>query len=241
MPPRHHRTVDRVVSILEMASHQNRGLTLSDMCQELSAPKSSVQDLANGLVATGYLYERNGKFYLGSSAFVLTLRANRSAAFSLSHKVLEDISSQVKESVMAGISVGDSLVYIDHVGDNLALEFVARNHSRRSLCSTASGKIILASMQPREMDGFLLSALTSERESVEIFLEELPRIRSTRLAFNFGTTISSVAAVATALYDHSGVFVASICAVTERDREDELEAIGNRLRDAVQQVGMQQF
>lgn len=234
MPPRHHRTVDRVVSILEIVSRDSRGISLNTLSEELEAPKTSIQELTNGLLATGYLVERGGGFRLGAGAFVLTLMANRNAAVSLTHEWLEEIQRRVGAGVMAGIGVGDSLVYIDHVGGNPALEFVARNHSRRSLYSTASGKIILAAMDAKEMDGILLAAPVKERSAVDAFLAELATIRRDRVAFNYGSTLPGVAAVATPLYDSHGVFTASVCVPVDRERESDLPALGEKLRWAVE-------
>lgn len=236
MPPRHHRTTDRIVAILELVSRNRRGLSLGTISQELGAPKSSIQELTNGLTATGYLVERDRRFYLGAGPFVLTLAANRIAALSLRHSVLEQLYAETGHSIMAGIGVGDAVVYIDHVGHNPALEFVARNHMRRSLYATATGKIVLAAMQPQEMDSFLLSAPVKDRDAVQEFLNELPKIRSDELAYNYGSTLPSVAAVATPLYDGCGAFIASICAPIERERESELPAIGADLRGAVRSV-----
>lgn len=236
MPPRHHRTVDRVVAILELVARARQGLTLATISEELGAPRTSVHELTNGLLATGYLVERHQRLYLGAGPFVLTLTANRSAAISLSHEILAEISEKLGLSVMAGIGVGDALVYIDHVGDNPALEFVARNHSRRSLYATASGKIILADMPPRMMDSFLLNAPVRERDAVEGFLTELPSIRRDRLAYNLGATLPGIAAVATPLIGRDGSLIASISVPVSKDRRAEIREIGEQLRSIVSTV-----
>jgi DNA-binding IclR family transcriptional regulator len=233
VPPRHHRTVDRVVAILEMVARNSRGMTLTAVSQTMGAPKSSVQELTNGLIAAGYLVERDGRLTLGSGPFVLSLMGNRIAALGLRHEMLEELHRALGHSVMVGIGVGDSLVYIDQVGVHPALEFVARNHSRRSLYATASGKIILAEMPPREMDAFLMSAPVNEAADVQAFLKELPSIRATRLAYNMGATVPDAIAVATPMTDAKGAFIASVCVAVEPDLEGEIEQIGKDLRGAV--------
>ncbi len=57
MPARPHRTVDRVIGILETVSLSPRGVTLAELAAALDAAKSSVQELTNGLLARGYLIE----------------------------------------------------------------------------------------------------------------------------------------------------------------------------------------
>jgi IclR helix-turn-helix domain len=60
MPARPHRTVDRVVQILDTMSLNPRGVTLAELATALEAAKSSVQELTNGLLARGYLIEEVG-------------------------------------------------------------------------------------------------------------------------------------------------------------------------------------
>lgn len=238
MPPRHHRTVDRVVAILEMVARHGRDLSLSTISRELDAPRSSVQALTNGLVAAGYLVEHDQKLSLGAGPFVLTLMGNRIAALGLTHSTLEELHRKVGFSVMVGVGVGDSMVYVDQVGDSPTLEFVARNHSRRSLYATASGKIILAELPYKEMDSLLLSAPHSEAAAVQAFLTELPEIRRTKLAYNLGKTIPGAYAVATPLIDKQGDFVAAICTTVDQERVDEIEGIGEQLKQAVSEVAI---
>src|SRR6187402_1365301 len=59
MPARPHRTVDRVVEILEIVSLSQRGVTLTELATAMAAAKSSVQELTNGLLARGYLVEED--------------------------------------------------------------------------------------------------------------------------------------------------------------------------------------
>src|SRR4029077_19680235 len=62
MPARPHRTVDRVVEILETVSLSPRGVTLAELATAMGAAKSSVQELTNGLLARGYLIEEDRRF-----------------------------------------------------------------------------------------------------------------------------------------------------------------------------------
>jgi DNA-binding IclR family transcriptional regulator len=234
MPPRHHRTVDRIVAILEMAARSRRGLTLADIASRLDAPKSSIHELINGLLATGYLIESDRGFGLGPAPFVLSLTGNRVAAQEIDHELLVKVHKHVKCSVLIGVQVGDSLVYIDHVGDDPALQFTARNHSHRSLYATASGKILLANLPVREMDAFLLAARPDEKPAVEQFLRELPEIRRTGLAYNLAGTVSDVYSVATALRRSSGEFIGAVCAIGRQDLESKLPKIGRAIQKVLE-------
>ena len=92
MPARPHRTVDRVIEILETVSLSPRGVTLAELAAALDAAKSSVQELTNGLLARGYLIESERRFHLGPGPFILAARANKLAAVSLDHEFVAELA-----------------------------------------------------------------------------------------------------------------------------------------------------
>ena len=96
MPARPHRTVDRVVQILETVSLSPRGVTLAELAAELDAAKSSVQELTNGLLARGYLTEQERRFSLGPGPFILASRANKLAALSVDHRFVADVAEALR-------------------------------------------------------------------------------------------------------------------------------------------------
>jgi DNA-binding IclR family transcriptional regulator len=230
MPSRHHRTVDRIAAIIEMVSTAPRGLTLADIAVRLDAPKSSIHQLVNGLVATGYVVETDRRYGLGPAPFVLTLAGNRLAAQELDHELVKQLQQHLRRSIAVGIQVGDTLIYIDHAGDDPALEFTARNHSRRSLYSSASGKLVLANLPIEKMDELLLTARHEERRNVENFLAELPEIRRTGLSYNRSATVAGVYSVAAAFCTPAGKFVGAVAALGAKDMEPELERTGRRMQ-----------
>ncbi|GAA4558793.1 helix-turn-helix domain-containing protein [Pseudonocardia xishanensis] len=222
--------MDRVAAILEIVAPIRQGLTLAALAERLQAPKSSIHELVNGLVATGYLVERDHRFGLGPAPFILSLNGNRLATQDIDRDLLPRVHAEVGCSVLIGVQVGMSLVYIDQIGDEPALEFAARNHSRRSLYATASGKAILAAMPVREMDALLHSATSQEQPEVERFLADLPDIRATGLAYNPGLTVPNVYSVATVLRRPDGEIIGAVCAIGRAELQDSLPGIGRRVQ-----------
>jgi DNA-binding IclR family transcriptional regulator len=134
MPARPHRTVDRVVEILEIVSLSQRGVTLAELATAMGAAKSSVQELTNGLLARGYLIEEDRRFHLGPGPFILAARANKLAALSLNHEFVAELSKVLGCAVLVGVRVGDAVVFTDLVGEESpSLTFVA-------LASLSSGR-----------------------------------------------------------------------------------------------------
>jgi DNA-binding IclR family transcriptional regulator len=238
MPARPHRTVDRVIEILETVSLSQRGVTLAELATAMGAAKSSVQELTNGLLARGYLIEEDRRFHLGPGPFILAARANKLAALSLNHEFVAELSQVLDCTVLVGVRVGDSIVFTDFVGEESpSLSFVARTHARRPLYSSAAGKTLLANVPDAEMYRLLDLAGPEQAGEVRQFLADLPEIRSRRLAFNRGITLADAFAVATPLLAPDGSLIAAISAAVDASQADRLDDIGDQLKNSVASLG----
>jgi DNA-binding IclR family transcriptional regulator len=233
MPARHHRTVDRTVAIMEMASRAQSGVSLAELASRLGAPKSSIQELTNGLLATGYLVERDRRFLLGPGAFVLSLYTAGLPLRRVKHEELERAQERVGVSLFVGARVGDDQVFVDQAGEDVLMDFVSSTHPRRPLLTTATGKIILAYMPSAERNEFLRRMEHEQPDVVASFLERLTEIRSTQLALNHSSAVPDRYSVATPLIDPEGRFLAAICAVGGAELADRLPQVGATLREAV--------
>lgn len=233
MPARHHRTVDRTVAILELAARSTDGVSLSELASALEAPKSSIQELTNGLIATGYLTERTGRLLLGPGAFVLSLQTARLPLRQVNHDELERAQARVGLTLFVGARVGDDHVFVDQAGEDVLMDFVSSTHPRRPLLETATGKVILAFLKSSERNDLLARLQRQQPELVARFLEQLPEIRETRLAYNEGETLPNRNAVATPLIDPLGNFLAAICAVGSDSLSGHLPDIGEKLLAAI--------
>jgi len=240
MPARPHRTVDRVIEIRETVSLSPRGVSLAELAAALDAAKSSVQELTNGLLARGYLIEEDRRFHLGPGPFILAARANKLAALSLDHQFVAELGEVLGCTVLVGVRVGDAIVFTDRVGEESpSLTFVARTHARRPLYTSAAGKTLLANVPDGEMNRLLDLAGPEQAGEVRQFLTELPEIRSRRLAFNRGVTLTDAFAVATPLLAADGSLIAAISAAVDASEADRLDEIGEQLKKAIATLGPQ--
>lgn len=225
---------------MELVARSGGGLSLADVAKQLDSPKSSIQELTNGLVASGYLVESSRRLVLGAGPFVLALMGNRLAAMSLSHEMVQELYSRVGDTVLIGVPLGDSIAFVDHAGEKdgmgSVIEFVARTHARRPMLATASGKIALSEMSSVQMDAILVSAQSFDKALVDAFLHELPGIKATGLAYNMGTTIEGVSVVATALRDSKGQFIASVSSARSTLDAADMALLGERLVKAVESL-----
>jgi DNA-binding IclR family transcriptional regulator len=235
MPARHHRTVDRIVAILEQIARHSDGMSLSELAGRLEAPKSSIQGLTNGLLATGYLVEQHGRLHLGSGPFMLSSSVPNLPIRKIHHDQVVAVHAKVGHIVLIGVRMGFEHVFIDHAGEDVETDYVLSIRPRRPLLRTATGKIILAHLPDTELVTILRQWARTEDDQHRAaeFLATRAEIRTTGLAYNDPDTPLGMDAVATPLYDPDGTFLAAVCATRGRDRDADMPTVGARLRDAV--------
>jgi len=192
--PQNHRTIDRVTQILEEVVY-NPGMTFAELARALDAPKSSVHGFIRGLLAAGWLYEDQHRFYLGPAVYGLTLATGHIRAGLVTDSDLAALHEATGVTVFLGVRAGDHLIYVAEAGSDTLAGFAARTNIRRSLLETAGGKALLAAMPQPERIAFLRRSPAADTPLVEQFLADFDEIRRTRIARNtlHGGTRSAIA------------------------------------------------
>lgn len=181
--PQNHRTVDRVTQILEEVTYRP-GITFAELARALDAPKSSVHGFVRGLLATGWLYETQKRFYVGPAIYGLTLASGQMQAGSVTQGDLQRLHEATKLAVFLGVQAGDHLIYVSVAGTDAQTGFSARTNIRRELLDTAGGKALLAEKSDSERDSYLRRRGPDEAHFVTRFLGEYRDIKATRVATN---------------------------------------------------------
>lgn len=236
MPGRHHRGVDRTVAILEAVAHAPDGLTLTRLATVIDAPVSSTQQLVNGLVAVGYLSSDAGQFTLGPGAFALTMGSDWSSVAPISHELIVRLSKRLDCTIVLGVLVGDNLMYFDEAGNDPALDYYARTRQRRPILRSSGGKRLLAGLPDELLQRRLRELSTSHpSEEIDAFLQELPEIRRTGLAY--GDQVTNIVAVAAGVPGRRGQLAAALIAVgTPEFMRDRWQDMGQVLLDEIEQA-----
>jgi DNA-binding IclR family transcriptional regulator len=209
--PQNHRTVDRVTHILEEVVYKP-GMTFAELARALQAPKSSVYGFIQGLLAKGWLYEEDHRFYLGPAVYGLTLASGHIRAGLVNHADLVALHEESDVAVFLGVQAGDHLIYIAEAGGDAITEIEARSNIRRTLLGTAGGKALLAARSDAELKAYMRRRSVEEADLVDTFLGEYEGIRKTRIATNVRLSGTRFAIGAT-VRDKSDVAVASITMV----------------------------
>ena len=209
--PQNHRTVDRVTRILEEVVY-NPGLTFAELVRALDAAKSSVHGFIRGLLAKGWLYEEQGRYYLGPAVYGLTLASGHIRAGLVTHTDLATLHEETGVAAFLGVQAGDQLIYIAEAGSDSITGFEARSNIRRPILATAGGKALLVARSDGERESYLRRRRAEEADLVEQFLEEYAEIKRTRIATNIRRG-STRFGIATVVHNQSGEAVAAITLV----------------------------
>jgi DNA-binding IclR family transcriptional regulator len=181
--PQNHRTVDRVTHILEAVTY-HPGITFAELARELGAPKSSVHGFVRGLLAKGWLYEADKRFYLGPALYGLTLASGQMQPGSVTQDDLDRLFEITGLSAFLGVQAGDHLIYVGVAEADAQSRYTARTRLRRGLLAAAGGKALLAEKSDPERDGYLRRRPPEEAEMVARFLAEYRDIKRTGIATN---------------------------------------------------------
>jgi DNA-binding IclR family transcriptional regulator len=213
--PQNHRTVDRVTHILEEVVYRP-GMTFAELARALDAPKSSVYGFIQGLLAKGWLYEHDRRFFLGPAVYGLTLASGHIRAGLVTHADLVALNEEARVPVFLGVQAGDHVFYIDEAGADGITGIEARSNIRRNPLGTASGKALLAARSDAELKAYLRRRSSEEADLVDTFIAEYEQIRKTRIATNIRLSGTRFA-IGTTVRDKSGEAVASITLVGRTD------------------------
>ncbi|MDE0853807.1 MAG: helix-turn-helix domain-containing protein [Nevskia sp.] len=209
--PQNHRTVDRVTQILEEVVY-NPGMTFVDLVRALGAAKSTVHGFLQGLLAKGWLYEEQNRFYLGPAVYGLTLASGHIRAGLVTHADLAALHEATGLAVFLGVQAGDHLIYIAEAGTDPVEGFEARSNIRRTLLITAAGKALLAARSDADRFSYLRRCGPDQKELVDKFLEEHGAIVKSRIATNLRRGGSRYA-LATVVRNAAGEAVAAVTLV----------------------------
>lgn len=192
MPAAHHRTVSRVIRILEFVATRPDGATLADIAAHLEAPRSSVHGFLGGLVAEGYVEEVGTPpaYRLGHGAHALVLSRESSIA-ELTRPLREQLLADVNETITLGVQVADAVVYLESLIPTHSVCYRAPLRVRRPLWPTSCGKIFLAARPDA-------AQVVQAQGGVDLgeLHAELDTVRASGVAYNRRESMTEVSAVA---------------------------------------------
>ena len=148
------RTALRTVDILKLVSKKPDGITLDQICEQLSIPKTSAYDILTTLVHTGMVHvarEQKQRYTIGLTAYRVGINYTNNMDFiGTIDPVLKAFSKEVGKTVFFGVRSDDSIVYICKFEPENPIITTATVGTKNPIYCTSLGKAILAYSEEEE-------------------------------------------------------------------------------------------
>lgn len=152
------QSVQRALDIIDCFNSQMVELSLNELSLMLNLNKSTVHGLINTLVVNNYISQnnQNGKYFLGRKLILKGILASNALQYDLKEigsKFLRILSEKYKVTSHLFVCRSGNLTFIDMAVPTSAYYVVSSVIGRNMpLNATASGKIMLAYMDPLELE-----------------------------------------------------------------------------------------
>lgn len=220
--------LERVLRTLRLLADVPGGLTLSQLKDQIGAPKTSVHSLLQGLAAGGYVQRHDSLYRLGVESFVLgaALVAARSLEV-MAAPYLREARDQSGETVLLAVldRPAGRLTYTQILESHKPVRYTVPVGTTRPLFASSAGRVLLAFQDDAWCREYLKTAdvraltdrtVTDRRELMKI----IERIRATGHAATIGEVTPDVAGFSAPVFEPDGQVNAAviIAAPIERGR-----------------------
>ena len=142
------RTTQRTVEILKLVSKNPDGITLDDICEKLSLPKTSAYDIVTTLAEMGMVNVTKGQkqtYTIGLTAYRIGINYTNNLDFiGIIEPELKAFSKEVGKTVFFGVRSDHEVVYICKFEPENPIITTATVGTKNPMYCTSLGKAILA-------------------------------------------------------------------------------------------------
>ncbi len=142
------RTTQRTVEILKLVSKNPEGITLDDICEQFSLPKTSAYDIITTLVEMGMANVQKGQkqtYTIGLTAYRIGINYTNNLDFlGVIEPELKAFSREVGKTVFFGVRSDHEVVYICKFEPENPIITTATVGTKNPMYCTSLGKAILA-------------------------------------------------------------------------------------------------
>jgi DNA-binding IclR family transcriptional regulator len=172
--------LERVTLIMDLFDSGRDMLLLETVSDRTGLPRSTAFRLLRQLVGLGWLQHSSYGYQLGPRSLAIQSRAADNGLRSAAATVLNELNLKTGAVSHLGVLEGASVHYLDKIGGAAASSVPSRVGARIPANTTVTGRALLASLCPEDVDRMMLSGALKRAHSAQDIAElhaELSRIR----------------------------------------------------------------
>lgn len=239
------RTTVRTVDILKMVSRSPEGITLDEICEKLSMPKTSAYDIVTTLVELGMVNVTKGQkqtYTIGLMAYRIGINyTNNLDIIGIIEPELKAFAKQIGKTVFFGVRSDHEVVYICKAEPENPIITTATVGSKNPMYCTSLGKAILAYTDD-ETRQQIISRMRFQKKTERTILsaqaleEELIRVRESGFALDAREVEEHMECVGSPVFGSDGKVMGAISVSSLYKPTEDYEALGQLVREKAQEV-----
>lgn len=232
----------RALSMIQAVAESSRPLSVVELVEILDLPKPTVHRIAIQLEEEGYLQRSpiDKRFKIGRQLknLAFDILSNNSVG-AARHAILQALSKEIGETCNCTMLDGNHTIYFDRVETNWPIKIALHPGSKLPLHATASGKLFLANMKPKERQRLLRAAPLHRHTdrtlvSPDLLEDELKKIKEEGVGYDNEEFLTGMVAIAIPVFNNENkvCFTVAVHAPTIRMTIENLRQYIPSLRKA---------
>lgn len=236
------KTIEKAFDILEFFVRNEGDFSISEIAEVIKLNNSTSHRIVSTLVKRGYVSQKvkRGKYHLGPKLLEFSINFGKSNKIrEVALPLLKELSNAVNEAITLAIMDSHEAITIEHVmaSHEFKLRTFSPVGSRNPLHCTGLGKVFLANMEGKELEGFLKNKGLPRYTKYTItnfkkLQREFQVIKREGIARDSEENELGVNCIAVPVKDHEGKVVAALSIATPtvriRGAAQELETLVKR-------------
>lgn len=200
------RAVGRALAIFDAYDNEHLSLSLQEIAERIQMPKTTAFRLVNTLERTGFLIRMDNQQYCLSLKLARLGGLVRSTLSirEIARAVMFQVNEQTLETITLNTVVGTNRMVLEVVDTPSPLMSMARLGQQMPLFLGASSRILLAHMEPAEVDRILKVTAAGVDFDRAAFDRELVRFRRQGYAISRGSRVPGLTAISVPIFDSEG-------------------------------------
>lgn len=220
------RQLLRMLGVFEIVARSPDGLSLAEISNQLSSPKSSLLTLLRPLVARNYLTHANNRYSLGNESFVLATNIISARKFgAVVRGLMAELQRKCPETVILVVidRAAQTAIYSDVMESPQSIRYSVPAGTTRPLFTSAAGQLLLAYQSEKWRNQYLrkvkLKPLTIRTiTNMEELRKKLDTIVETGLSISISEAVEGATGVAAPIFGPDGTVLAALLVAGPTER-----------------------